>query len=98
MALAVYARSKATYKVLSDIGFLQLLIMRSVQQKLQNYVDKSGICHDYLFNEQQKYAEFKAEKKKCDEAEPVAEGIFIFDEVKIIEKLIWNSKMTVLLG
>lgn len=56
------------------------------------YRQKPGIRQEYLQRQQAAYDEFKQEKRARGEKEPLGIGVLVFDEVKIIDKLLWNSK------
>jgi hypothetical protein len=51
-----------------------------------------GINQEYMLKQQKRYEEFKTEAIAEGRKQPLGEGALIFDEVKIIDKLIWNSK------
>ena len=93
MALAVYARSPAAYKALTSFDILQLPSIYSLRNVSgsKKYRSEPGICHEYLEEQQKRYIEFVEEKEKCGDKLPVGE-VLIFDEVKVIDKLLWNSK------
>ena len=57
-----------------------------------------GSSHDRMAKETDRFASFKqqciAEKKK----EPKGDGVLIFDEVKVISRLMWNSRSQKIIG
>ena len=92
IALAVYTRSPSAYRALQGFEILKLPCVRQLQEKTSKYLDPAGINQDYLEEQAHKYAEYKKEKMKKGEPIPQNTGVLIFDEVKVIDKLVWNSK------
>ena len=97
LALAVYSRSPAAYKALCKFNILHLPSTWAVKDKLRKYVHKPGVNEEYLMVQKQRYKEFCDDKEKQGAKRPLSEGALIFDEVKIIDKLVWNSKVKHLL-
>lgn len=48
--------------------------------------------------QQEKYSDFKKEKISLNKPLPMGDGALVFDEVKVIEKVIWNSKSHKFMG
>lgn len=92
LALAVYARSPAAYRALASFDLLRLPSVYSVRNASRAYSSEAGVSHEYLATQQKRYADYKEEKLRKGEKLPVGEGVLIFDEVKVIDKLLWNSK------
>ena len=98
LALAVYSRSPAAYKALCKFNILHLPSTWAVKDKLREYVHKPGVNEEYLMVQKQRYKEFCDDKEKQGAKRPLSEGALIFDEVKIIDKLVWNSKSETFVG
>ena len=98
LALAVYYRCSAAYRALCQFDILKLPSVYCVQQKLREYVDEPGINHEYMSKQRARYTEFKTQVKHQGKKEPLREGILIFDEAKIIDKVIWNLKSESFIG
>ena len=94
----MYSRCSAAYRALCPFDILKLPSVYCVQQKLREYVDEPGINHEYMSKQRARYTEFKTQVKHQGKKEPLGEGILIFDEVKIIDKVIWNSKSESFIG
>ena len=98
MALAVYVRSKSAYKALSSFQILNLPSVQSLTSFTRNKIDRPGECDTYLSEQLKKY------KLMCDElrskSSPVPEGMgaLIFDEVKVVSQVLFNSKNNTLVG
>jgi hypothetical protein len=90
MALAVYSRSRAAYEALKCFNILNLPSVRSLQTKTGKFLDGPGINHTYLKEQSEKYTKFKQENEQKGTKVPLGEGVLIFDEVKVIQKVIWN--------
>lgn len=92
IALAIYCRSNAAYNALRSFNILQLPSEDTLKQKAKKFHHKPGIDQEYLADQENKYKAFQIEKIKRGDRKPLAEGVLIFDEVKVIEKVMWNSK------
>ena len=92
MALAVFARSPAAYRALQCFELLQLPSVYSLRNATQKYNSESGISCEYLEQLQNQYEMLREEKRHLGEKVPVGKGVLIFDGVKVIDKLLWNSK------
>ena len=91
LALAVYARNASAYRALTSFGLMKLPSIHSVQKESQKYSQKQAISHQYLSEQEKKYNAFKEEVVKKGGKIPLGEGILIFDEVKVVDKLLWNT-------
>lgn len=98
IALAVYIRSPGAYKALKSFNVLNLPSKRSLQKFVSHNNDDPGRCDDYLGEQMKKYAAMCEELRKNGKPVPDAFGALIFDEVKVISKILWNSKNNSLIG
>lgn len=74
-------RSPAAYRAIEESGIVSLPSLRSVKRQLQqSYPIDHGVDDLYLREER--------DKMNC----ASAEGVLVFDEVKLIGKICWNSK------
>lgn len=92
IALAVCSRSPAAYEALRSFKILNLPSVSTLKEKTRKLNHKPGVNEDYLAEEQTKYEKLKIEKESKGESIPTGTGIVIFDEVKVIDKIMWNSK------
>lgn len=92
IALSIFSRSPAAYKALKSFNIFKLPSASTLKKRSQVYDNTPGINHNYLCEQQQKYEELKIQTQNKGSPIPKGDGLLIFDEVKVIEKLIWNSK------
>lgn len=91
VALAVFSRSRAAYEALRGFGIFKLPSIRSLQHYTSAYLDKPGRCETSIKFQKEVYDGVKKEASgKC--FPPIGEGVMIFDEVKVISKILWNSR------
>ena len=50
-----------------------------------------GFNLPHLYDEKQNYTAYKVERKEQEFLEPKDNGVLIFDEVKVVMKVHWNS-------
>ena len=88
----MYVRSPAAYEALKSFGVLQLPCRSTLQSYTGVFLHEPGAnsCSieaqvaQFVLHCRQRVSEGKKESKK--------EGVLIFDEVKIINRLMWNSR------
>lgn len=94
----MYVRSPAAYEALKSFGVLQLPCRSTLQSYTGAFLHEPGanscsieaqVAH-FVLHCQQRVSEGKKESKK--------EGVLIFDEVKVINCLMWNSRSQTLIG
>ncbi|XP_019856161.1 PREDICTED: uncharacterized protein LOC109584759 [Amphimedon queenslandica] len=98
MALAVYSRSPAAYDALKSFGILNLPCRSTLQSYTGAFLHGPGAHSDcieqqvaqFVLHCQQRVLNGKQESKK--------DGVLIFDEVKVISRLMWNSRSQTLIG
>lgn len=98
IALAVYIRSPAAYEALKSFGVLQLPCRATLQSYTGAFLHEAGAnssCIEaqvaqFLLHCQKRVSEGKKESMK--------DGVLIFDEVKVINRLMWNSRSQTLIG
>ena len=98
VALAVYTRSPAAYEALKSFGILQLPSSRSLKQFTGGHLNKPGQCEDILVDHYEKYKLFQEHQVTAGKKRPLGEGVLIFDEVKVIAKVLWNSRSNEVYG
>ena len=97
VALAVFTRSTAAYEALQGFGILNLPSVRSLKHITSAYIEKPGRCEGSIQYQKERYDALKLEKAK-EATPPIGEGILIFDEVKVISKVLWNSRSEEMYG
>lgn len=98
VALAVFVRSPAAYEALKDFNIMQLSSRATLQVYTGAFLHEAGACSESIASQVTKYRAFqescRAENKKV----PKADGALVFDEVKVIFSLMWNSRNHRIIG
>ena len=98
IALAIFIRSPAAYKALKSFNILNLPSKRSLQTFVGKNNEGPGKCDSYLSEQMKTYSAMCDELKSKDKPAPDGFGALIFDEVKVVSKLLFNSKSNSLVG
>ena len=98
VALAVYVRSPAAYKALEGFGILKLPSKSTMQAYTGAFIHEPGASSVCIADQVTRYLLFAEECRKAGKQEPKADGVLIFDEVKVACQLLWNSRSQQLLG
>jgi hypothetical protein len=98
IALAIYIRSPAAYKSLCSFNMLKLPSRRSLQKFVGHHLEVPGECDKYLLGQKKKYTAMCEQLEAEGKPVPDGFGALIFDEVKVIAKVLWNSKNNALIG
>ena len=98
VALAIYIRSPAAYRALKSFQILNLPTQKSLQKFISDKIDIPGECHTYLEQQGKLYQTMCEEHKQKGKPVPDGYGALIFDEVKVISKILWNSKNNKMIG
>ena len=98
IALAVYIRSPAAYEALKSFNILQLPCRSTLQAYTGVFLHEPGANSSCIEKQVAQFVlhcqRIKSEGKK----ESKKDGVLIFDEVKIISRLMWNSRSQTLIG
>ena len=94
----MYIRSPAAYEALKSFGILQLPCRSTLQAYTGAFLHEPGAnssCIEeqvaqFVLHCQRRVLEGKKESK--------SDGALIFDEVKVISRLMWNSRSQTLIG
>ena len=97
-ALAVFTRSPAAYEALKSFRILQLLCRSTLQAYTGAFLHEPGASSHCIASQVSQYVIFKNEQVKPGKLEPQADGVLIFDEVKVACQLLWNSRNQTLSG
>ena len=89
-SMLTFTRSRAAYEALQGFGILKLPSVRSLKHFTSAYIDKPGRCGESIQFQKAWHDALKAQKRE-EAAPPLGDGILIFDEVKVISKVLWNS-------
>ena len=91
MALAIFTRSPAAYEALKSYQILKLPSVASLKHFTSANNQPTGLNLPHLHDAKQAYAAYKEERKEQGFLEPKEYGGLIFDEVKVVMKVHWNS-------
>ena len=91
-ALAVYLRSPAAYEALRSFNILQLPCQSPLKAYTSAFMHDPGARSDCIVDQVTHYVAFKEHSVKCGKQEPKADGVLIFDEVKVACQMLWNSR------
>ena len=98
VALAVYVRSPAAYEALKSFNILQLPSKSTLQSYTGAFLHEPGACAESIIKQVAQYRTFQQSFQDQSGAVPMSNGAVIFDEVKVISSLIWNSRSHHLVG
>ena len=91
LALAVFVRSPSAYEALKSFDVLQLPSRSTLQAYTGAFLHEAGASLQSIAQQVEKFKSLQKSKdnpfitSKCN-------GLLIFDEVKVISSLMWNSK------
>ena len=97
MALAVYIRSPAAYRALKGFHILQLPCISTLKSFTRAKLNEPGEAGDMSIRAEQ-YTQMQEQKAREGHTVPCNEGILIFDEVKVVQKTLFNSKSNKIIG
>jgi len=93
--LAVYSRSPAAYEALKSFGILKLPSRSTMQAYTSCFLHEGGsTCSEQACM----YEKFKQQCSRSGKQMPMGDGVLIFDEVKVISCLLWNSRSQKIIG
>lgn len=91
IALAIFTRSPAAYEALKSYEVLKLPSVASLKQFTSANKQSPGLNLPHLRDAKETYTAYKVERKDQGLPEPKDSGVLIFDEVKVVMKVHWNS-------
>ena len=62
------------------------------------FLHEGGASWDSIAKQVEMFQQFKTSQKALGKLEPLADGVLIFDEVKVISRLMWNSRSQTIIG
>ena len=98
LALAVFIRSLAAYEALKSYNVLQLPSRSLLQSYTGTFLHEPGASSHSIAHQAEAFQVFRAEKIEKSEHEPQADGVLIFDSVKVVLSLLWNSRSQKIVG
>ena len=91
IALAIFTHSPAAYEALKGYQILNLPSVPSLKQFTAANKQAPGLNLPHLHDAKQTYTAYKKERREQGLLEPKDNGDLIFDEVKVVMKVHWNS-------
>jgi len=98
LALAVFVRSPAAFEALKSFNILQLPSRATLQAFTGAFLHEAGACRDSINTQVEKYKIFQQNCKAEGKLLPQSNGALIFDEVKVVSSLMWNSRNHKIIG
>ncbi len=96
--LAIFARCPSAYEALKNFGILNLPIRSPLIRQGKLFNQDPGEINNFMLHEMEKYVEHTNSTERKDSKKPLGIGVLIFDEVKVISKVLGNSKNHKFLG
>lgn len=98
IALAVYVRSPAAYEALKSFDILQLPARSTLQAYTGAFLHEPGASCESIKDQIAQFVLYCQQRQKDGKKESQKDGVLIFDEVKVINRLMWNSRSQKLIG
>lgn len=98
IALAVYSRSPAAYEALKSFQILQQPSRSTLQSYTGAFLHDPGANSSCLDDQVAQYVLFCQKLRGEGKKESKKDGVLIFDEVKVISRLMWNSRNQRIIG
>lgn len=83
---------------MKEFGILQLPCRSTLQSYVGAFLHQPGASSTCLSDQVAQYVLSKEKAKSEGRREPKSDGILVFDEVKVVNRLLWNSKSQRLIG
>jgi len=90
----VFVRSPAAYEALKSFNILQLPSRATLQAYTGAFLHGTGAAAESISKQVQMYRIFQQTNKPS----PKSAGVLIFDEVKVVSSLMWNSRSHRIIG
>ena len=97
-ALAIFVRSPAAYEALKSFNILHLPARSTLQAYTSCFLHEGGASWESIAKQVEQFQQFKTSQKAQGKLEPLGDGVLIFDEVKVISRLMWNSRSQTIVG
>ena len=98
LALSVYIRSTSAYNALKSFPMLNLPSISTLRKFMKDKLHAAGECDVYLADQKQRYLKKQENLQKNGQPTPDGFGLLIFDEVKVMAGIMWNSKSNAIIG
>ena len=94
----MFVRSPAAYEALKSFNILQLPSRSTLQSYTGAFLHEAGACSESISKQVETYEALLKQCEKEGKLIPKSDGVFIFDEVKVVSGLIWNSRNQRIIG
>ena len=94
----MFVRSPAAYEALKSFNIIQLPARSTLQAYTGCFLHEGGESWDSIAKQVEMFQQFKKSQKVLGKLEPLADGVLIFDEVKVISRLMWKSRSPTIIG
>ena len=98
LALAIFVRSPSAYEALKSFNILQLPSRSTLQSYTGAFLHEAGASLDTIAKQTEMYRAYISTCEREGKSVPQSDGVLIFDEVKVITGLIWNSRNQSIIG
>ena len=98
IALAIFIQSPAAYEALKSFNILQLLSRSTLKSYTGAFIHEAGASHESILKQVESYETFKKASSSSEQSMPKSDGVLIFDEVKVVSSLMWNSRNYQIIG
>lgn len=94
----MFIRSPAAYEALKSFDILQLPARSTLQAYTGCFLHEGGASWESISKQTEMFEQFKSSCEASGKLVPKADGVLIFDEVKVISRLMWNSRSQTIVG
>ena len=98
IALAIFIWSPAAYEALKSFNILQLPSRSTLKAYTSAFIHEPGASHESILKQVESYEIFKKASSSSEQSTPKSDGSLIFDEVKVVSFLMWNSRNRQIIG
>ena len=85
-------------KLLKDFNVMQLPSCATLQAYTGAFLHETGACSESIASQVSNYRSFQESCRIENKEVPRSDGALIFDEVKVISSLMWNSRNHRIIG
>ena len=94
----MFVRSPAAYEALKSFNILQLPSRSTLQSYTGAFLHEAGASPESISKQVESYEALIKQCEKEGKLIPKSDGVLIFDEVKVVSGLIWNSRNQCIIG
>ena len=94
----MFVRSPAAYEALKDFNVMQLPSRATLQAYTGTFLHEAGTCSESIASQVSNYHSFQESCRIENKGVPRSDSALIFDKVKVISSLMWNSRNHRIIG